>query len=51
MTGILLVFIGSSAARKEELPNRNQATAALSGAIHLTIVGLSEYAARTYLSE
>jgi hypothetical protein len=51
MSGILLVFIGPSAARKVKLPNRHQATAARSIAINRTIIGLSELVARTYLPE
>jgi len=50
MTGILLVFIGSSAARNKELPDRDQATAARLRAIRRTNVELPEYRARTYFS-
>jgi hypothetical protein len=51
MTGILLVFVGSSAARKEDLPNRHQATADRTRVMRRTIVELPEYGAWTYLSE
>jgi hypothetical protein len=51
MTGILLVFIGSSAARKEELPNRHQATAGRTRVMRRKIVEFPEYGAWTYLSE